>query len=102
VIGGASCSPGRVGLAAFAAGYLGLCAAALLTAVEFGLQPLIAQGPDGRPLYAPYPLAVAVPAMLVEHLLLFGVVEGLVTALLLRYFLRHEPETIFALTRRGA
>lgn len=102
VVGGSSTSPGRVGVSAFCAGYLGLSAAALLTAVEFGIQPLIAQGADGRPLYAPYPLAVAVPAMLIEHLLLFGVVEGLATALLVRYFLKHEPETIFAIARRSA
>jgi cobalt/nickel transport system permease protein len=101
LVSGASANAGRLGVAAFCAGYVGLSAAALLTAVEFGIQPLIAQGPDGRPLYAPYPLEVALPAMLVEHLLLFGVVEGLVTALLLRYFLKHEPEAIFALARQG-
>ncbi|MCC7265508.1 MAG: cobalt transporter CbiM [Candidatus Latescibacteria bacterium] len=93
--------PTRLAIAAFGAGYLGLTAGALLTALEFGIQPLIAQGPDGRPLYAPYPLAVAMPAMLLEHLLLFSVAEGLVTALLLRYFIKHEPESVFALTRKG-
>jgi cobalt/nickel transport system permease protein len=93
--------PKRLAVAAFGAGYLGLTAGALLTALEFGIQPLIAQGPDGRPLYAPYPLSVAMPAMLLEHLLLFSVAEGLVTALLLRYFIKHEPETVFALTRKG-
>ena len=33
----------------------------------------------GQPLYAPYPLAVAVPAMAIEHLLFFGWVEALAT-----------------------
>lgn len=101
LISGPASSPTRLSIAAFCAGYLGLSAGALLTALEFGIQPLIAQGPDGHPLYAPYPLSIALPAMLLEHLLLFSVAEGLVTALLLRYFLKHEPEIIFALTRKG-
>ena len=88
----------RVAVAAFLSGYLGLTAAALLTAVEFGIQPLIATGMDGRPLYAPYPLSLAVPVMVLEHLALFGVAEGLVTMLLLRYFLKHEHDLVYAIT----
>ncbi len=93
-------SEGRVRLAAaaFLSGYLGLLAAALLTAVEFGIQPLIATGADGKPLYAPYPLAIAIPAMMVEHLLLFGIVEGIVTMLLLKYFLKHEHDLVYGLS----
>jgi len=93
-------SEGRVRLAvsAFLSGYLGLLAAALFTAAELGIQPLIATGADGRPLYAPYPLSVAIPAMAIEHLLAFGVVEGLVTMLLLKYFLKHEHDLIHALS----
>jgi len=88
----------RLYTAAFLSGWLGLSIAALITAVEFGIQPLIARAADGRPLYAPYPLSVAVPAMALEHLLLFGIVEGVITAMLLRYFLKHDPE--MALYRR--
>jgi cobalt/nickel transport system permease protein len=86
----------RLAVAAFLAGYLGLVVAALITAVEFGIQPLIATGADGRPLYAPYPLSVAVPAMVLEHLFPFGMVEGFVTMLLLKYFLKHEPDLVYA------
>ncbi len=86
----------RVLFAAFLAGYVGLTIAALATAVQFGIQPLIAQDAQGQPLYAPYPLSIAVPIMAVEHLLLFGVVEGLVTTLLLKQFLKHEPDMIYA------
>ncbi len=86
----------RLSVAAFLAGYLGLVVAALITAVEFGIQPLIASGSDGRPLYAPYPLSIALPAMVLEHLFPFGIVEGLVTMLLLRYFLKHEPDLVSA------
>jgi len=93
-------SEGRVRLAisAFLSGYLGLLVAALFTAAEFGIQPLIATGADNRPLYAPYPLSVAIPAMAIEHLLVFGVVEGLVTMLLLRYFLKHEHDLVYGLS----
>lgn len=82
--------------AAFLAGYIGLSAAAIVTAVQFGIQPMIAQDAQGQPLYAPYPLAVAVPVMAVEHLLLFGVVEGFVTTMLVNYFMKHEPDLVYA------
>jgi len=85
---GKSSSPVRMNIASFLAGYLGLCVAAIVTAVEFGIQPIIASSPDGIPLYAPYPLKVAVPVMAIEHLLFFGIIEGLLTSLLFRYFYR--------------
>jgi cobalt/nickel transport system permease protein len=86
----------RRAVAAFLAGYLGLVVAALFTAFEFGIQPLIATGANGRPLYAPYPLSIAVPAMALEHLFPFGIAEGLVTMLLLKYFLKNEPDLVYA------
>jgi cobalt/nickel transport system permease protein len=58
------------------ASYLALNVAALCAAVEFGLQPLIAHGADGRPLYCPYPLAISIPAMTIPHLLVAGFVEA--------------------------
>jgi len=65
--------------------------AALTTAVLFGIQPGLAHDSNGHPLYAPYPLSVAVPAMLLEHLLLFGIVEAVVTALALRFLEAGAP-----------
>ena len=88
----------RLAVSAFLSGYLGLLVAALFTAIELGIQPLIATGVDGRPLYAPYPLSVAIPAMAIEYLFAFGVVEGLVTMLLLKYFLKHERDLVYALS----
>jgi cobalt/nickel transport system permease protein len=72
-------------LGAAVAGYIGLNVAALATAFEFGIQPLIAHDAAGRPLYAPYPLKIAVPAMALEHLLVFGFVEAIVTGLVVAY-----------------
>jgi cobalt/nickel transport system permease protein len=90
--------------AAGLAGYVGLNAAALTTAVMFGLQPLIAHTADGRPLYSPFPLQIAVPVMAAEHLLVFGFVEAAVTALAFAYLARTEPDLVArpAAVGRGA
>ena len=72
-------------IAAGIAGWLGLTAAAFTTALMFGIQPLLHSAGDGRAVYAPYPLIVTVPAMVLEHLLLFGLVEGLLTGLVVYY-----------------
>jgi len=96
LIKGKTVGGARLAVAAFLAGYLGLVVAALFAAVEFGIQPMIATGANGRPLYAPYPLSIALPAMVLEHLFPFGIVEGLVTMLLLKYFLKHEPDLVYA------
>jgi cobalt/nickel transport system permease protein len=91
----------RVSIAAFISGYLSLVMTAILTAVEFGIQPMIASTADGKALYCPYDLSIAIPAMAIEHLLLFGIVEGIITALILRYFLRNEPGLIYAFRKGG-
>jgi cobalt/nickel transport system permease protein len=91
----------RVLFGAFISGYLSLVMAAILTGIEFGIQPLIASSSDGRALYCPYDLKIAVPAMALEHMLLFGIIEGLITALIVRYFLRNEPGLIYAFRKGG-
>jgi len=80
--------------AAGVAAYVGLVAAALSTGLMFGVQPLIAHAADGRPLYFPYGVKVAVPAMAVEHLVLFGFVEAAVTVGALAYLARTEPSIV--------
>jgi cobalt/nickel transport system permease protein len=91
----------RVSFASFIAGYLSLVMAAILTAVEFGIQPMIASTSDGKALYCPYDLSIAIPAMAIEHLFLFGIVEGIITALIISYFLRNEPGLIYAFRKGG-
>ncbi|HPT68886.1 MAG TPA: cobalt transporter CbiM [Syntrophomonas sp.] len=71
----------RAIVAAFIAGYVGLNAAAFVTALEFGSQYHLFQAADGTPLYFPYSIKVALIAMMSEHMLLAGPVEGLTTAL---------------------
>jgi cobalt/nickel transport system permease protein len=82
--------PGNRTVAAGVAAYAGVNTAALLTAVQLGIQPLIASTPDGTPLYAPYPLSVTLPAMMVGHLFA-GFAEAFVTAAGLSYVRRNMP-----------
>jgi cobalt/nickel transport system permease protein len=88
---GAKPTSRRLWIAGAAAGYIGLNAAAFTTAIMFGLQPLLARAPDGRPLYFPFSLEVAIPVMVGPHLFLFGIIEGILTALLIIYFQRSDP-----------
>ena len=87
----------RMSISAFLAGYIGLNITAAITAIEFGIQPLIATSPEGTPLYMPFPIKYALPVMATEHLLIFGIAEGLITALLFRYFYRWNRDLIYVL-----
>lgn len=77
-------------------GYAGLNLAALAAAIQFGLQPLLFTAADGTPLYCPYGLEVAIPAMLIPHLTVAGFAEAAVTALALKYVLKTSPEILIA------
>jgi cobalt/nickel transport system permease protein len=76
--------------AAGVAGYIGINVAALFAGVEFGLQPLLHHTAFGQALYCPYGLNVAVPAMAGEHLLIFGWVEAIVTALVIKFLQKQD------------
>lgn len=78
-------------IAAFIAGYVGLNAAALITALIFGSQYHLFQAADGTPLYFPYSIKVAVIAMMSEHLILAGPVEGLMTAVGSWFVVKNYP-----------
>ena len=97
---GAALTSRRRWIAGAVAGYIGLNVAAVTTAIMFGLQPLIAKGSDGRPLYFPYPLEVAVPVMAAQHLLLFGILEAVLTGLLVIYFQRSDPSMLEPMGRK--
>src|SRR5208337_2011076 len=81
-------------LAAGVAGYIGINVAAFLAGVEFGLQPLLYHTADGQALYCPYGLNIAVPAMAGEHLLIFGWIEVLITALVIKFLQKQAPELL--------
>ncbi|HEY3310367.1 MAG TPA: cobalt transporter CbiM [Anaerolineales bacterium] len=69
-------------------GWTGLTLGAFLTGVEFGIQPLLFKAADGSPLYAPFPLSISIPAMVIPHMLVASTVEGLLTALVVAYLQR--------------
>ncbi|MDD5560693.1 MAG: cobalt transporter CbiM [Candidatus Omnitrophica bacterium] len=81
-------------IAAGIAGYIALNIAAGLSGFVFGIQPLLYKTASGQALYCPYGLNVALPAMLGEHLLVFGWVEAIVTALVIKYLQKHAPELL--------
>jgi cobalt/nickel transport system permease protein len=80
----------------FLGGWTGVTLAAFFAGIEFGLQPLLFKAADGTPLYAPYPLSVSVPAMVIPHALIASVVEGLITSLVLVYLQRTNPAILEA------
>ena len=81
-------------IAAGIAGYVALNLAAALTGFEFGIQPLLHRSASGQALYCPYGLNVALPVMIFEHLLVFGWVEAVVTALVVKYLQKFSPELL--------
>ncbi len=77
-------------------GWLGVTIGAFCAGVEFGLQPLLFKAADGSPLYAPYPLSVSIPAMVIPHALVASVVEGVLTALVIAYLQRSNVAVLEA------
>jgi len=101
VAGRAALTSTRRVVAAALAGYLAINAAALIAAVEFGLQPLLFTDASGAPLYAPYPLHIAIPAMMIGHLTFAGLAELIVSGGLVAYLQRSDP-ALLKLTAPGA
>jgi cobalt/nickel transport system permease protein len=83
-------------VAAVLASYIALVAAAFVAAVEFGLQPHFFHAVDGTPLYCPYSLDKALPAMMVGHLLIAGPIEALATGLVFAFLQRTHSSLIKA------
>lgn len=84
----------RQWIGAAVGGYVGLNVAALSTGLMFGIQPLIAHDAAGHALYCPFGLKLALPAMCATHLLLFGVLEAVVTGMVVAYLQRVEPSLL--------
>jgi cobalt/nickel transport system permease protein len=90
VAAGADVSGRRRVLAAAIAGYTSINVCALSTAVEFGIQPALFHDGSGTPLYAPYPLRVAIPAMMIGHLTFAGLAEAAISAGMVSYLQRAD------------
>ncbi len=88
-------------IAGAVAGYVAINVAALLAAIEFGVQPLLFTDATGAPLYAPYPLGIAIPAMMLGHLTIAGLAELVITGGVVAYLQRADP-ALLKLTAPGA
>ena len=91
IAAGSSIASRRRVVAAAIAGYLAVNAAALAAAVEFGIQPMLFHDAQGTPLYAPYPLSIAIPAMMIGHLTFAGLAEAVITAGVIAYLQAADP-----------
>ena len=73
--------------------YVGLNLAALATAIELGIQPILFND-GGVALYNPYGLSVTIPAMMFTHLVVAGFVEAFFTLVIFKFVKRISPEKI--------
>jgi cobalt ECF transporter T component CbiQ len=96
VSGGSEATSSRRLLGVVVGSYIAINAAAFLTALELGVQPHFFHSADGTPLYAPYGLDKALPAMMGGHLLVAGPIEALVTGTVFAYLRRTHPDLITA------
>lgn len=72
--------------------YLGINAASLCAAIEFGIQPYLFKASDGSALYCPYGLNVSIPSMMIGHLTIFGLAEVIFTVAVLMFVDSTAPE----------
>ncbi|MGB4587816.1 MAG: cobalt transporter CbiM [Clostridiaceae bacterium] len=75
--------------------YIGLNAAALSTAIMFGIQPLLFVNSAGQPLYNPYPLSISIPAIMIPHLLVAGFIEAGFTVAIYSFIKKVSPGTLY-------
>jgi cobalt/nickel transport system permease protein len=67
------------------ASYVGINVAALLTALELGIQTIIYGTAQGSTGYFPYGLGVSIPAIVIPHLTFVGALEAIVAALVIGF-----------------
>lgn len=78
-------------LAAGIASYLSLNLSGLVTAIELGLQPMIHPAQSS---YFPFPLKVSLPAVMIPHLTILGLIEATLTFLILTILLKTQPDLL--------
>jgi cobalt/nickel transport system permease protein len=88
-------------VAAAIGSYIGINLAALCASIEFGLQPLLFTDSLGNALYCPYPLSVSIPAMMIPHLAVAGVVEAVFTVAVYAFVNKTSPDLVYENIRAG-
>lgn len=101
VAGRSGITSSRRVVAAALGGYLAINGAALCAAIELGIQPQFFKSATGAPLYAPYPLGIAIPAVMIGHLTVAGMAELVVTGGMVAYLQRANP-ALLRFTAPGA
>jgi len=96
VAAGSSLTARRRVAAAAVAGYVAINAAAFVAALEFGIQPRLFHDATGTPLYAPYPLSIAIPAMMIGHITFAGLAEAVISGGLVAYLQVADPALLRA------
>jgi cobalt/nickel transport system permease protein len=81
--------------------WTGITMAAFFAGLEFGIQPLLFKSPDGSPLYAPYPLSISIPAMVIPHALIASVAEAILTVMVIVYLRRSNPAILESAEKPG-
>ncbi|WMJ83787.1 cobalt transporter CbiM [Oscillospiraceae bacterium LTW-04] len=79
--------------------YIGLNLAALCAAVQFGIQPSLFTNMANQPLYCPYPLSVSIPAMMMPHLAVAGLLEAVITMATISFAKKVSPD-LFCSSRK--
>ena len=82
-------------ISVFLASYIAINLAALFTSIELGIQPYLFKDATGLPMYCPYGLDVSIPAIMVSHLLIAGIVEGLFTVAIYAFVKKTSPDLIY-------
>ncbi|EPI5724202.1 cobalt transporter CbiM [Enterococcus hirae] len=75
--------------------YVGINLSALLVSLELGIQPIIFHDSSGVPLYNPYSIEITVPAMMIAHLFIAGVIESFFTYTIYKFIYRVSPDSIY-------
>ncbi len=94
ISGRASLTSTRRVVAAALAGYAAINVAAFCAAIEFGIQPELFHDATGAPLYAPYPLHITIPAMMIGHLTFAGLAELIITGGVVAYLQRTDSSLL--------
>ena len=81
-------------IAIFLSGYIAISIAALCTAIELGVQPALFHTSDGQALYFPFGLNITIPAMLIPHLAVAGILAGLIAMVVVEFVRRSAPEIV--------
>ncbi len=71
--------------ALFFAGWFSIVCASFFIALFLGIQPMVAHDANGKPLFFPFDLSITIPALVVSHMLYFGIVEGVYTVLVVKF-----------------